>query len=497
MKRKKSKQNPVITSPEAQASALERFRPLLTEEDFAALLAELDRPLYPAFRRNPLKTQAGAEQRWAARYGWTLAPVPYCAEGWWLRAAPEPASLTLEHRLGQFYLQDAASMLPVELFDLEPASHPLILDLAASPGGKTTHLTARSLDQGLVIANDSAPDRITALRIVLQTWGAANVAVTRFPAEKYGRWFPDTFDRILLDAPCSMQSLRATDAHPMRPISPREQTMLGRRQAAMLASALAAVKPGGQIVYSTCTLAPQEDEAVLDQILTQYPHAVEITPIEERLGRPAPGLTTAFEQSFDPQVQHAARLWPHRFGTSGFFAALLTKLQPIDSPVEEAPQRPLSSVGQVPLTARDRAEINELFRTVYGFNLPAVLDEYDLELWQNPNGIYAVPARYLLHFAALPCQLLGLKVAEMTPQGWIPAHEWVSRFGNQFSAGSLEIDTEQMRLWLQGSDVALPAGLGELTPNAVVIVKDADQRILGRGHCQDNRLRNLLPRRLF
>ena len=85
-------------------------------------------------------------------------------------------------------------MLPVELFDLKPDSDQLILDMAASPGGKTTHLISRSGDQSLVIANDSSPDRVTALRLVLQTWGAANTAVTNFPGEKFGGWFPETFD---------------------------------------------------------------------------------------------------------------------------------------------------------------------------------------------------------------------------------------------------------------------------------------------------------------
>ena len=124
--------------------------------------------------------------------------------------AETPISATPEHRLGFYYIQDAASMLPAELFDLSGTSAPLILDLAASPGGKTTHITARTGDRGLVIANDSSPDRITALRIVLSTWGSINNAITHFPGEKFGTWFPETFDYVLLDAPCSMQGIRTT-----------------------------------------------------------------------------------------------------------------------------------------------------------------------------------------------------------------------------------------------------------------------------------------------
>ena len=443
-----------------------------------------------------MKTSPGDEERWAARYGWQITPVPYCPRGWWLEESPEPISQTLEHRMGHFYIQDAASMLPVELFDLAPLDHPLILDLAASPGGKTTHLVARSHDQGLVIANDSAAERITALRYVLQTWGAANVAVTRFPAEKFGRWYPETFDRILLDAPCSMQSLRSTDSHPMRPISSREQDMLSRRQISMLTSALAALKPGGQIVYSTCTLAPEEDEAVLDQVLRRFPGAIEIVSLERRLPKPAPALSGAFDQTFDPQVRNAARLWPQRYGTSGFFAALVHKSGSIPVTPADPPLRPLEKVGQQRLSFREADQIIAAFREDYAFNLEKTLEAYALELWRSPGAIYAVPLRYLDRFRDLPCQLLGLKLAEETGSGIIPAHEWVSRFGVDFRQGIAMLEPEQVPAWLSGGD--LEGGFSRpQTSSGVAIVRDLDGRTLGRGHLQAGRLRNLLPKRLF
>jgi 16S rRNA (cytosine1407-C5)-methyltransferase len=143
MSRKKTRKIPEMNAPAAQAAALERFKPLLAPEDFDALLAELERPLFPALRRNPLKSRPEDVNAWAQRYGWDIAAVPYCPDGYWLKSQAQTASLTLEHRMGQFYLQDAASMLRSKLFEIDPQSHPLILDLAASPGGKTTHLTAR------------------------------------------------------------------------------------------------------------------------------------------------------------------------------------------------------------------------------------------------------------------------------------------------------------------------------------------------------------------
>jgi 16S rRNA (cytosine1407-C5)-methyltransferase len=494
MSRRKRTPRPLEPAKTAQRSALERFLPLLAPDEVQQLTAELERPLPLALRTNPLKARNGAEQEWAKRYGWQLAPVEYCPTGWKLVEMREPAAMTLEHRMGHYYIQDAASMLPVELFDLDEHSQPLVLDLAASPGGKTTHLSARLRDRGLVIANDSSQERITALRLVLQTWGAANTAVTRFPGEKFGRWYPETFDRILLDAPCSMQSLRSSESHPMRPISEREQSSLARRQVGLLSAAIAALKPGGQVVYSTCTLAAEEDEAVIDEVLKLFSGAVEVADIRRKLPAPAPGLREAYGRSFNPQVERAARLWPHRYHTSGFFAALLTKNAAIDAPQEPPPDRPLSLVGQYPLNSIENRDVHHFFLDEYGTDLAWIEREYRLELWRNPAGIFLLPQSYLERFSGLPCQLLGMKLADYTPAGLVPAHDWTARFGPEVKAGRVALEENQVAAWLRGEDAGFSTA--SLKPDSTVIVFDPDERCLGRARVQPGRLKNLLPRRL-
>jgi len=494
-RRKKTSSTAPYPAISARETALEQFRALLAPEDFQALLEELERPLLPAFRINPLKTSPQAVADWCNWYGWEVQPVVFCPTGWQVRQARTPLSQTLEHRMGHYYIQDAASMLPAELFDLPASPHPLILDLAASPGGKTTHLISRTLDRGLVLANDAGLERITPLRLVLQNWGTVNTAVTRFPAEKFGRWFPATFDWVLLDAPCSMQSLRPTESHPMRSISQREQSHLARRQTAMLLSALAAVKPGGQVVYSTCTLAPQEDEAVLDEIIRRLPFSVQINPVTDRLPAPAPALANAFGQVFHPQVQNALRLWPHRFSTSGFFAARLTRTGEVELPIEPPPARPLRETGQEPLNRSNLQEITHWLQNTYAFDLLSVLETYRLELWHSQTSVFAVPIAFLERFNELPCQMLGLKVLEETPDGWQPAHEWVNRFFNLFHAGRLVLPNEMMDEWLKGKDVPLPVSAAN--PPAVWLVFDERNRFVGRGRSSGPWLKNLLPRRLI
>ena len=493
MTRKKKRTPPPIATPAPAETALARFQPLLSAGDYAALLAELDRPLHPALRANPLKCDPTADlPAWAARYGWQLEPVPYCPDGRWVSAAETPVSATPEHRLGFYYIQDAASMLPPELFDFNGTDAPLILDLAASPGGKTTHLTARIGDRGLVVANDSSAERITALRIVLAVWGSINTAVTHFPGEKFGIWFPETFDYVLLDAPCSMQGIRTTESHPMRAISEREIHSLAARQARLLASAFGALKPGGQVVYSTCTLTSEEDEGVLDALLRQFPGAVRIEDLQPRLPATAPALASAGARGFDPAVQGAARLWPHRFGTSGFFTALITKTASISGSTLEPPARPLERTGFEPLRPQETVAIGQFFRDAYGFDLNAVMETQDLSLWRRGVRLFAFPNAYLHRFASLPVQSLGLPLGEESPDGFQLAHEWAARFGLRFTNGTVVLDDDQAAVWLRGEDLPLTGGYSD---GAILVVRDTSNRNLARGKVQSGKLKNLYPRR--
>ena len=122
------------------------------------------------------------------------------------------------------------------------------------------------------------------------------------------------------------------------------------------------------------------------------------------------------------------------------------------------------------------------------------METYQLEMWHSPAGIFAVPAAYLQHFSGLPCHLLGLKLAEETPDGLIPAHDWVARFGGSFTASTVVIPPELLTPWLRGEDLDF-APPGELQSGMVVLF-DSDERCLGRGRLQAGKIKNLLPRRL-
>lgn len=491
MARRKQKQQEKPLNP--QAAMLERFLPLLHPEEVQALMKELEQPLYPSFRINPLKVdQPEVVNQWARHYQWQLKPVPFCQTGFWVTDAPSPISKTIEHSLGHYYIQDAASMLPVELFDFTILEeHPLMLDMAASPGGKTTHLVSRTNDQALIVANDSSRERLTALRIVLQNWGSSHVAVTNYPGEYFGSWFPETFDAILLDAPCSMQGLRESDAHAIKSITQKEINNLARRQSKLLESALRALKIGGQVVYSTCTLTVEENEMVLDEILNQFHNQIQIDPIEDLLKKPAPAIDKFEQFDFNPQVANAARIWPFRFGTAGFFAARMTKVNEIESKAKQPPSRPLSSANWFLYPEKQQVDLLQQIYDLYGIHLENLIEKYGWQIWQYKNNLYCFPGKFIENFPDLPVQSLGLPLAEVSDNQYMLSHEFVTRFGRLASNNVYLVEDGQLSSWMRGEDLVNP----DRQNAPLLIMHDHVGRILGRGKPAGDRIRNLLPKR--
>ena len=492
MAKKKLRNNRYHENPRQDAldAAWEKFRPFIPESELPAMEAALSKPLDRAFRLNPLKLDRREIEILAKRYGWILEQVPFCTDGFRIRACQTSPSLTREHQIGQYYIQDTASMLPASLFDTRlMESCPLILDMAASPGGKTTHLAARSLDQGLIMANDSSLSRISALKTVLKNWGSLNHFITNFPGENYGLWYPDTFDIILLDAPCSMQSLVSIDSHPMRPITEREEKALALRQTALLDSAIHALRPGGQLVYSTCTLSPYEDEAVVNQILQKYGSKISVANAQERLPYPAPGLTSDGTQAFDPSLTGSIRLWPHRYETAGFFAALICKLDSFSDRRSEIPFRSWEKSGFAEMNMAMQEKIDAFFDDQFAFLLKPVMEKYDCSLWQRENEVWALPNRYVNEFSSLPCKSAGMKVATLAASGWIPDNDWMSRFFRDMKKNRCPLDDDQAARWLHGED--LPSAGENFPKGTILLMVDACETYLGCGFVSSGRIRNL------
>ncbi|MBP7212840.1 MAG: hypothetical protein KBA03_01270 [Anaerolineaceae bacterium] len=475
--------------------ALERYKAYLTEDEYQALLSESDRIAPSAVRLNLLKAQKPAPKRLrelADKYGWQCEDLAFSEDSFQVFDAQTSPSQTLEFLLGQYYIQDAASILPVSLFS-KPEKPLLKLDMAASPGGKTTQMIDASLDRDFVIANDSSASRLSALRTVLQTWGATNYAITNYAGERWGDWFPETFDQILLDAPCSMQSLRASSTHPHRPITNDERGRLASRQTALLISAGKALKVGGELVYSTCTLAPEEDEAVLSVLLEAYPTCFEVDKQFAQKYQ-IKGLTEFENQTFHPDVIHSLRIWPFVFQTNGFFAVKINKVKSLPSENSPAPFREFRLTGYSHISQNLVNYIQTFIEDVYGINFNALLEAHSLVAMRKEDLIHLVPLAYLENFATLPYNAIGMLLGKFIKDKLELSPDIVLRFGPQFQKNIWEIPSELIEQWLKGFDIR---GIEppDIQLGTVIALRDAEGNNLGPAKASKGRLRNLLPNR--
>jgi 16S rRNA (cytosine1407-C5)-methyltransferase len=299
---------------------LSRYAPIAPEGFAAALEAGLRKTL----RVNLLKTSVPEFKRRAQKNGWDLAPLGFAPTGFAIERADRSVALghSLEHFAGHFYIQEASSMIPPQVLDPQPGE--TVLDLAAAPGSKTTQLSAMMQNTGIVVANDVSVPRIKALTANLERSGCLNVGVSNLSGARLGRFAAGRFDRVLVDAPCSAEGTLAKSPEAMIRWSEKSISKLATIQSKLLAAAYLALKPGGTLVYSTCTFAPEENEGVVSAFLTAHPEAV--TEPFELPGLPlAPGVTEWQGTTYHSDVAASRRVWPGPERMEGFFICRIRK----------------------------------------------------------------------------------------------------------------------------------------------------------------------------
>lgn len=259
-------------------------------------------------RRNPLRDDdpATTEARLRALGG---EPVPWAPDGWRLPAEAREALLSEPGVAdGRLYPQSAASWLPVLALDVHPGQE--VLDLAAAPGGKTTHIAARLGNTGRLAAVEPVKDRFFRLKAVVERAGASCVVLYLKDGRDVGRLVPGRFDRVLLDAPCSSEArFEAGRPETWRHWSEAKIAEAARKQKALVLSAFDALRPGGRLVYATCSLAPEEDEAVLHHLLGKRPGA-RMVEAGVAGGPVAAGVSSWRGHIYDPSLTLARRVWP-------------------------------------------------------------------------------------------------------------------------------------------------------------------------------------------
>ena len=290
----------------------------LLGDDYLAFVACYDQPAHTGLRVNTLKLNPEA---FLLLSPFPLSPVSWCPAGFCIPPDSRPGRHPY-HAAGLYYLQEPSAMAVAEVLDPQPGER--VLDLAASPGGKTTHIAALMQNQGLLIANEIRTKRIPALLSNLERWGARNAVVVNESPERLAERLPAYFDRLLVDAPCSGEGMFRKDETARAEWDAAAIPGYAERQRRILAIAARLVRPGGVLVYSTCTFAPAENEGVIDHFLkANGDFSLDPQP------RPAPGFSPAHPEWGEADTSHpwagAARIWPHLSPGEGHFLARLRR----------------------------------------------------------------------------------------------------------------------------------------------------------------------------
>lgn len=273
-----------------------------------------------SLRINTLKTTIEKTKKSLEEKGWILTQIPWCPEGFWIDHVEGRRDIgnTEEHILGYIYVQEASSMLPPLALDPKPGD--IILDMCASPGSKSSQMAAMTQNQGLIVCNDYKGLRAKPLAINLQRVGATNIVVSLMDGQRIKG---TVFDKILVDAPCSGTGTIRTSLKTLRIWNENTVKRIAVTQKQLIETGFNLLKIGGTMVYSTCSLEPEENEAVVSHLLNKFPNA-KILPIDLPIKRGE--IVTEFEgKIFHEDVKHCLRIWPQDNDTEGFFVAKFIK----------------------------------------------------------------------------------------------------------------------------------------------------------------------------
>ena len=289
-------------------------------------------PLPHTIRFNSLKGEILHLKEFLEEQKFRLEYFPGFVDVFRLLYQPYPIGKSLSHFLGHFYVQDIASMLPPRVLDPQPGE--TVLDLSAAPGSKTTQMAVMMKNQGIILANDIVFKRLRALINNLLRMGIIQTAVTKSFGESIGNMYFETFDKILLDPACSGLGTLHKTPEVLSWWTHNHCIRLAASQRSLISSAIKALKPGGILVYSTCTLTPEENEEVIHFAKDKLP--VEILPVDLPQLKTRPALRKFEGKIFHSEIENCRRLYSFENETEGFFIAKLRKTASLpDTPVRK------------------------------------------------------------------------------------------------------------------------------------------------------------------
>lgn len=249
---------------------------------------------------------------------WKLEPVPWCKEGFWIEGERTDIGNLIEHSLGYIYVQEAASMIPPVVLDPKPGE--IVLDMCSAPGSKASQIAQYMENKGVLVANDVSGKRLAPLGINLQRCGVLNCIITLMQGWRFSGF---EFDKILVDAPCSGTGTIRKSLRTIKDWNPNSIRAMASQQKRLIETAFNNLKVGGIMVYSTCTLEPEENEAIISWLLNKFENA-KLENIQLDIKRSSPVLEFDGEK-YNPEINKCLRIYPQDNDSEGFFVAKIRK----------------------------------------------------------------------------------------------------------------------------------------------------------------------------
>ena len=288
----------------------------MLDKEYEEFLKGFEKPRFYGLRRNPLKIE---EKDFLEKLPFLKRKISWCETGYYYEKEDQPGKLAF-HEAGLFYIQEPSAMSVAEYLPVEEGDK--ILDLCAAPGGKTTQLAGKMGHRGLLVCNEIHPVRAKILSENVERMGITNAVVTNETPGRLAKFFPEYFDKILVDAPCSGEGMFRKNEEALEEWSEDNVTLCARRQDEILQDVVKMLKPGGKLCYSTCTFAPAENEECVERFLEENDDFI-LLPIEKKAdmseGNPA------WTKKHKDKIRNTVRLWPHKLDGEGHFIALYEK----------------------------------------------------------------------------------------------------------------------------------------------------------------------------
>lgn len=431
---------------------LERMKKMLGAE-YDEFVAALEQDRHQALRLNRLKFFAdgrNAAESLSETSSYS-SKVPWAEDGYYYQSDRQPGKHPY-HEAGLYYIQEPSAMAPVELLKVRPGER--ILDLCAAPGGKSTQIAAKLQGKGVLLCNEIHPTRAKILSGNIERMGISNAAVTNEPPKRLAELFPEYFDKILVDAPCSGEGMFRKNQAACEEWTPENVALCAERQDEILDEAAKMLCPGGLLVYSTCTFAPAENEGSICRFLDHHNDFVLLTIDKSAFGSASCDGVPEWGNGM-PELCGTLRLWPHRIEGEGHFAALLQKTGSVPNNYEPRP-----AAGIVPEVSEKELEDFISFckenLLLSGNNLSmqlcnAVGLENEASFIKFGENLYLVPTK-LRSLRGLKVLRPGLHLGELKKNRFEPSHALALALSPKNTARiwNLHSDSAQVTAYLNG-----------------------------------------------